>query len=45
MYTQRAGESDEETLQRAMRDPEIAVSRKNCIPPVKKNRDTVNRGL
>jgi len=24
MYTQRAGESDEETLQRAMRDPEIA---------------------
>lgn len=24
MYTQRAGESEEETLQRAMRDPEIA---------------------
>lgn len=25
MYTQRAGESEEEVLQRAMRDPEIAV--------------------
>ena len=25
LYTQRAGESEEETLQRAMRDPEIAV--------------------
>lgn len=24
LYTQRAGESEEETLQRAMRDPEIA---------------------
>jgi stress-induced-phosphoprotein 1 len=27
LYTQRAGESEEETLNRAMRDPEIAVSR------------------
>ncbi|KAG8778512.1 Hsp90 cochaperone, partial [Serendipita sp. 398] len=26
MYTQRAGETEEETLQRAMRDPEVAVS-------------------
>ena len=25
LYSQRAGETDEETLQRAMRDPEIAV--------------------
>lgn len=25
MYTQRAGETEEETLQRAMRDPEVAV--------------------
>ena len=25
LYTQRAGENEEETLQRAMRDPEIAV--------------------
>lgn len=25
LYTQRAGESEEETLQRAMRDPEVAV--------------------
>lgn len=26
MYTQRSGETEEETLQRAMRDPEVAVS-------------------
>lgn len=26
LYSQRTGESDEETLQRAMRDPEVAVS-------------------
>jgi stress-induced-phosphoprotein 1 len=26
LFTQRAGESEEETLNRAMRDPEIAVS-------------------
>lgn len=26
MYAQRAGETEEETLQRAMRDPEVAVS-------------------
>jgi stress-induced-phosphoprotein 1 len=25
VYSQRAGETEEETLQRAMRDPEIAV--------------------
>jgi stress-induced-phosphoprotein 1 len=28
VYSQRAGETDEQTLQRAMRDPEVAVSRK-----------------
>jgi len=27
LYTQRAGETEEETLQRAMRDPEVAVSK------------------
>jgi stress-induced-phosphoprotein 1 len=26
LYSQRAGETEEETLQRAMRDPEVAVS-------------------
>ena len=26
LYTQRSGETEEETLQRAMRDPEVAVS-------------------
>ena len=25
MYSQRAGETDEQTLQRAMKDPEVAV--------------------
>ncbi len=28
LFSQRDGESEEETLQRAMRDPEIAV----CVP-------------
>ena len=31
LMTQRAGESEEETLQRAMRDPEVAVS-KHSLP-------------
>ncbi|KAF8499308.1 hypothetical protein JB92DRAFT_2982479 [Gautieria morchelliformis] len=31
LYTQRAGESEEETLQRAMRDPEIAVRICCCL--------------
>jgi hypothetical protein len=31
LYTQRAGESEEETLQRAMRDPEIAVRICYCL--------------
>lgn len=26
LFTQRSGENEEETLQRAMRDPEVAVS-------------------
>ena len=30
LYSQRAGETEEETLQRAMRDPEVAVSRQTA---------------
>jgi hypothetical protein len=30
LYDQQSGESDEQTLQRAMRDPEVAVSGSFC---------------
>lgn len=33
LFTQRSGENEEETLQRAMRDPEIAVSLAGFITP------------
>lgn len=32
LFNQRTGESDEETLQRAMRDPEIAVRIPSSFP-------------
>jgi stress-induced-phosphoprotein 1 len=32
LYTQRSGETEEETLQRAMRDPEVAVSAYISLP-------------
>ena len=31
LYNQRAGETEEETLQRAMRDPEVAVSQNKSV--------------
>lgn len=38
LFSQRQGESEEETLQRAMRDPEIAVSPLSLIHVVHGNK-------
>jgi stress-induced-phosphoprotein 1 len=42
LFSQRSNETQEETLERAMRDPEVAVSYMHCIIPRFSNFDTTD---